>query len=81
VRTIEYTADEEKFVSVKAEPDFMALGPRLQKDMKKVVKAVTSLSEADIKKFVKEGKVTLEGYEITKDEIKLVKSFKGASTQ
>jgi isoleucyl-tRNA synthetase len=56
--------------SVVLEPalNFKVLGKKLGKDMKKVQEAAKSLSEADLKKFDTEGKVTISGYEICRND-------------
>merc|ERR1719183_2499771 len=48
--------------------NFKVLGKKLGKDMKKVQEAAKGLSEADLKKFDAEGKVTIAGYEICRND-------------
>jgi len=48
--------------------NFKALGKKLGKDMKKVQEGLKSVSEADLKKYDEEGKITICGYEICRND-------------
>lgn len=67
VREVVLDTDTSKVV---LEPtlNFRVLGKKLGKDMKKVQEAAKSLSAEDCKKFDAEGKITICGYEITRND-------------
>lgn len=48
--------------------NFRVLGKKLGKDMKKVQEGLKSLSEADLKKYDEEGKISICGYEICRND-------------
>jgi len=48
--------------------NFKVLGKKLGKDMKKVQEALKSLSETELEKFDKDGKITIGGYEICRND-------------
>lgn len=48
--------------------NFRVLGKKLGKDMKKVQEAAKSLTEAELKKFDADGKVTVCGYELCRND-------------
>ncbi len=53
-------------------PNFKTLGARLGKDMKKVAGAITSFSTADIASLEKNGRATVEGYDISLDDVEIM---------
>eukprot|EP00301_Raphidiophrys_heterophryoidea_P026968 c9418_g1_i3.p1 GENE.c9418_g1_i3~~c9418_g1_i3.p1 ORF type:complete len:1211 (+),score=221.13 c9418_g1_i3:517-3633(+) len=77
VRGVEYTTDEQKYVELKAQPEFALLGERLGNDMKAVAKEVAALTNSQIQSFEKSGSIALAGYSFVRGEIKLLRSYKG----
>ena len=65
-------ADEASHLIVKQiKPNFKTLGSRLGKDMKTVGAAITNLTSAEIADLEKDGKMTIQGYEITIDDVEI----------
>ena len=60
VRAIEYVPESSGLVRRSARPDFKRLGPRLGKRMKSVNRAVRGLDEAEIARYVREGRIAVE---------------------
>ncbi|PJJ64824.1 isoleucine--tRNA ligase [Chryseobacterium geocarposphaerae] len=52
-------------------PNFKALGPKLGKDMKTVGGEIANLDAEHISKLEKEGKLDIQGYEITLDDVEI----------
>jgi isoleucyl-tRNA synthetase len=77
IRSAVVTSDEGPFVRTRAEPDRKRLGPRLGKDVNKVAQAVLNLSHEQINEFRQNAKLTVEGYELTMDDVKIIREFKG----
>jgi len=65
-------AEEASHLIVKQiKPNFKALGSRLGKDMKVVGNEINSLSSEQISSLEKEGKVDIQGYEITLNDVEI----------
>ncbi|MCQ4035622.1 isoleucine--tRNA ligase [Kaistella montana] len=65
-------ADEASHLIVKQiKPNFKTLGSRLGKDMKTVGAEISNLDSAQISTLEKEGKITIQGYEITTDDVEI----------
>ncbi|UFK96905.1 isoleucine--tRNA ligase [Kaistella faecalis] len=65
-------ADEASHLIVKQiKPNFKTLGSRLGKDMKSVGAAISGLSAEQISMLEKDGKMMIEGYEITTDDVEI----------
>lgn len=69
---LETCNDPLKYATLRAEPDWNALGPRLKKDLKKVATAVKEMDLTAITDLQEKGTITLEGYEIRAEEIKVL---------
>ncbi|MFH4983268.1 hypothetical protein AB6A40_009977 [Gnathostoma spinigerum] len=71
VRTLVVSQDREKYgVSLKAEPNFKALGLRLKGEQKKVTDYLKNqVTEAELNKFIETGKLNILGYELTQEEM------------
>ena len=65
------TEDSKYGVKLQAEPDNERLGKRLKGDFKKVAPAVKALSNEQLVTFQAEGKVEVEGHELTAEDIKV----------
>ena len=63
--------------SLKIVPNFQALGKRLGKDLKKVKTAIEALTEAEITAFKESGKITVEGFDFTSDDLVTKIEFNG----
>ena len=65
-------ADEASHLIVKQiKPNFKTLGARLGKDMKTVGGEISNLSSVEISTLEKDGKMTIQGYEITTDDVEI----------
>ncbi len=65
-------AEEASHLIVKQiKPNFKALGPKLGKDMKTVGGEITNFSAEQISTLEKEGKIDIQGYEITPDDVEI----------
>lgn len=65
-------AEEASHLIVKQiKPNFKALGPKLGKDMKTVGGAIAEMNAEQIASLEKEGKIDIQGYEITPDDVEI----------
>ncbi|MCT2408233.1 isoleucine--tRNA ligase [Chryseobacterium antibioticum] len=65
-------AEEASHLIVKQiKPNFKALGPKLGKDMKAVGGEIANLNTEQIASLEKEGKIDIQGYEITLDDVEI----------
>lgn len=65
-------AEEAAHLIVKQiKPNFKALGPKLGKDMKMVGGEIANFSAEQISSLEKEGKLDIQGYEITLDDVEI----------
>ncbi|WP_343612315.1 isoleucine--tRNA ligase [Chryseobacterium oranimense] len=65
-------AEEASHLIVKQiKPNFKALGPKLGKDMKTVGGAIAEMNAEQISSLEKEGKIDIQGYEITPDDVEI----------
>jgi isoleucyl-tRNA synthetase len=65
-------AEEASHLIVKQiKPNFKALGPKLGKDMKVVGGEIANLDVEQISKLEKEGKLDIQGYEITLEDVEI----------
>ncbi|MDP9959063.1 isoleucine--tRNA ligase [Chryseobacterium lathyri] len=65
-------AEEASHLIVKQiKPNFKALGPKLGKDMKTVGGEIANLNTEQIASLEKEGKIDIQGYEITPDDVEI----------
>ncbi|AIL43979.1 TPA: isoleucine--tRNA ligase [Elizabethkingia anophelis] len=66
-------AEEASHLIVKQiKPNFKALGPKLGKDMKTVAAEISAFSDDQIAALEKEGSLTIQGYEITTDDVEIL---------
>ena len=65
------TEDSKYGVKLQAEPDNERLGKRLKENFKRVAPAVKALTSEQLVAFQKEGKIEVEGHELTAEDIKV----------
>ncbi|KAF5299988.1 hypothetical protein FQR65_LT19418 [Abscondita terminalis] len=66
-------AEEASHLIVKQiKPNFKTLGPKLGKDMKIVAAEISAFSDDQIAALEKEGSLTIQGYEITTDDVEIL---------
>lgn len=68
VKGLEFMHDETELVTYTARPNMKALGPRLGKQLKVLNPAIRALGHADIAKLLADGKLDVEGHELTPDD-------------
>ncbi len=66
------TEEASDLIVKQIKPNFKTLGARLGKDMKKVAGAITAFSTADIASLEKNGRATVEGYDISLDNVEIM---------
>ncbi|KAK9085817.1 hypothetical protein Sjap_026228 [Stephania japonica] len=76
VRSLSSCNDPLEFASLRAEPDFSALGKRLGKAMGVVAKEVKAMSQSAILEFENKKEVTVAGHCLQVTDIKVVREFK-----
>mmetsp|Transcript_22495 Transcript_22495/g.73069 ORF Transcript_22495/g.73069 Transcript_22495/m.73069 type:complete len:1150 (-) Transcript_22495:209-3658(-) len=76
VQELEVCADINKYATVRAEPNWNALGKRLGKQMGAVAKAIKSLDQAAVAAFEASGSIEVAGHALGKDDLKVVREFK-----
>jgi len=77
VRAITCTQEEGDMVVRSAAPDNTILGRRLGKAFREVGKAIKDLTNADLMKYEREGKLEVAGHELSGDDLKIARSFNG----
>eukprot|EP00898_Chlorokybus_atmophyticus_P002811 jgi/Chlat1/3530/Chrsp23S03703 len=76
VKVLTPCSDPLQYATLRAEPDFATLGPKLGKGMGLVTKAVKALDQAAILRLQESGSIELQGHTLTASEIKVVREFK-----
>ena len=70
VRDLVLSSDESKFnVQYSVSADWPTLGKKLKKDAQKVKKALPSLTSDEVKRFVKEKKIDVDGIELSEGDL------------
>eukprot|EP01112_Ceratiomyxa_fruticulosa_P016235 TRINITY_DN4871_c0_g1_i1.p1 TRINITY_DN4871_c0_g1~~TRINITY_DN4871_c0_g1_i1.p1 ORF type:complete len:1147 (+),score=303.12 TRINITY_DN4871_c0_g1_i1:201-3641(+) len=81
IQHLELTSDEGAFVEIELNPDHKALGKRLRGNYDKVREALKTLSQSQLREFQKNGKISVLDSEITSEEVKIIRKFKGDSAK
>ncbi|KAL1960866.1 hypothetical protein VTO42DRAFT_5849 [Malbranchea cinnamomea] len=77
IRDLILSTDEDNYnVQYSVSADWPTLGKKLKKDAQKVKKALPSLSSNDVKKFVAEGKILVDGIELVEGDLVVKKGLK-----
>ncbi|KAL2006689.1 hypothetical protein VTN00DRAFT_9357 [Thermoascus crustaceus] len=77
VRDLILSSDEEKYnVQYSVTADWPTLGKKLKKDAQKVKKALPSLTSNDVKKFVAEKKILVDGIELVEGDLVVKRGIK-----
>jgi isoleucyl-tRNA synthetase len=70
VRDLVLSSEEEKYnVQYSASADFSVLGKKLKKDAVKVKKALPNLASQQIKEFIKNGEMSVDGIRVEKEDL------------
>ncbi|KAI9368437.1 tRNA synthetases class I-domain-containing protein [Aspergillus egyptiacus] len=77
VQELILSSDEEKYnVQYSVSADWPTLGKKLKKDAQKVKKALPSLSSDDVKKFVADKKMLIDGIELVEEDLVVKRGLK-----
>ena len=76
VRQLDVCSDPMQYATVKAEPNFAALGKRLGKAMGQVSKAIKNMTQDDIILFQKTGSFSAEGHTLGAEDISIKHEFR-----
>ena len=81
VREVVITSDEEKYgVEYRAVADWPVLGKKLKKDAKIVKEGLPKLTSDDVKDFLKSGKVTVSGIDLTTEDLNVLRGLPDSKT-
>ncbi|EEP82355.1 isoleucyl-tRNA synthetase [Uncinocarpus reesii 1704] len=81
VRDLVLSSDEAKYnVQYRATADWPVLGKKLKKDVQKVKKALPLLSSEDVKSYVLNGKMLVDGIELSKGDLVVKRGLKEDDT-
>ncbi|KAI8923381.1 tRNA synthetases class I-domain-containing protein [Entophlyctis helioformis] len=76
IRTVTVTAEEESYgVKYKLVADAKALGTKFKKDATKIRNALPNVGKDAIKQFLATDKITVEGFELTTEELQVTRYF------
>lgn len=76
VRQVIITSDEDKYgVEYRAVADWPVLGKKLKKDAKVVKAGLPKLTSEEVKDFLKSGKVTVSGIELTSEDLNVLRGL------
>jgi len=71
------TPDEDKYnVHYRVDADWPSLGKKLKKDAQKVRKALPSLESDDVRRFVQEKRITVDGIELLEEDLIVKRGLK-----
>ena len=76
VKDIEISISTGEMVEVEVKPNYRVLGPKLKKDMKRVVEKLKTLDPREIVKKLNEGELVVEGHTLTKEDLNIVEKPK-----
>ncbi|MCD6276537.1 MAG: isoleucine--tRNA ligase [Thermoplasmata archaeon] len=72
VKEIEIKESSGEMVDISIKINYKLLGPRLKKDMKKVVDILQSMSPREILRKLEKDELIIEGYKLTREEVNIV---------
>jgi isoleucyl-tRNA synthetase len=76
VRTVTVTADEDAFgVNYKLAPNAKELGLKFKKDASKIRAGIENVTKDEIKAFITNGSMEINGFSVTENEISVVRTF------
>lgn len=77
VRDLELSSDEDKYnVQYSVSADWPTLGKKLKKDAQRVKKALPSLTSDDVKRFVADSKIQVDGIELSSEDLVVKRGLK-----
>jgi len=72
VKEIEIRISAGEMVSIKIKPNYRVLGPKLKKDMSKVLKSLSKIPPEEVVSKLRSGGIDIEGYLLTPEDIEVV---------
>ena len=82
VRNVTLSSDKASYgVTLRAEPDHKTLGFRLKGDFKPVMAEIKKLSDARLTSFLEGERLTLQGHEISMEDLRIMYSFTGEKSK
>ncbi|KAI9759215.1 MAG: isoleucine--tRNA ligase [Chaenotheca gracillima] len=77
VRELVVSSDEEKYnITLSVIPDWPTLGKRLKKDLQKVKKAVPSLTNDQIRRYLQEKSIVVDGIRLEEGDLAVVRGLR-----
>jgi isoleucyl-tRNA synthetase len=76
VLSLEACEDPLEYSTLRAEPNYAALGKRLGNAMKTVSEAVKALTSEQLEEYEREKQITVCGYELSGDDLRIHREFK-----
>ncbi|GAM21711.1 hypothetical protein SAMD00019534_048860 [Acytostelium subglobosum LB1] len=73
--------NDEKLVTIIAEPDRKRLGQRLKTAIKEVSEKIAKLTHDELRSFQKTGEITISGHLLTSEDIKIIRKYNGPTDQ
>ncbi|UIZ24324.1 hypothetical protein KXD40_008443 [Peronospora effusa] len=77
MRDLEFSTDEKEWCVLKAEANSRALGRRLGKALSSVKKQIAQMTHDDVAAYVLNESVTIDGHDLTGDDLLVKREFKG----
>lgn len=78
VHDLTLSSDEDRYnVQYSVDADWPTLGKKLKKDAQKVKKALPNLTSEDVRQFVQDGRMTVDGIQIIKEDLIVKRGVKG----
>jgi len=71
VKELNIIEGDSDIIVKKSKPNFKSIGPKFGKDVKQVQKIINELNSKQISEIEKSGKLTIGGFEFTKDDIEI----------
>ncbi|KAK9456726.1 tRNA synthetases class I-domain-containing protein [Dipodascopsis uninucleata] len=76
IRDLVLTSDEEKYgVIYRCEADWPTLGKKLKKEIIRVKKALPSVSSDDVKQFLEDGKINVDGIDLVQGDLQVIRGL------
>lgn len=81
IRDLILTDDEDKYgVEYRAQADWPVLGKKLKRDIVKVKNGLPNLSSAEVQKYLETGKVEVNGIELIKGDLQVIRGLSDSQT-
>jgi len=71
VKELNIIEGDSDIIVKKSKPNFKSIGPKFGKDVKQVQKLINELNSKQISEIEKSGKLSIDGFELTKDDIEI----------